>query len=57
MINMARAYKLVTVEHGIDKSEWHDCCLYLIGKKDTRIDEEGHIVSVDAGHVFDWLGY
>lgn len=56
-ISKARAYNLVTVEHQIDKSEWHDCCMYLVGMPNTKLDEEGHIVSVDAGDVLAWLGY
>lgn len=57
MISKARAYNLVTVEHQIDKGEWIDCCDYLVGLPDTKIDDEGYIVSVNAGDVLAWLGY
>jgi len=56
-ITKDRAYHLVVKEHGIDKGEWSDCCLYLVGQVDTKLDSEGHIVSVNAGDVLQWLGY
>ena len=56
-ITKDRAYHLVVKEHGIDKRDWPDCCLYLVGQVDTKLDSEGHIVSVNAGDVFEWLGY
>lgn len=55
IITRDRAYREV-VKHSL-QGEWIDCLDYLITKPETKLDDEGNIVSVDAGHVMEWLGY
>ena len=54
-ISKSRAFKEVC-DHGL-KEDWQDFLMYAITLKSTKVDQEGHIVAMEATTVLHWLGY
>jgi hypothetical protein len=55
-ITKARAFQELR-NHGVMQEDFEDFLMDIISYPDTKLDEEGNIVEMQARDVLFWLGY